>query len=184
MAWIVRAAHALALGVVLTVLFASDALAQACWIDADCRSDLVCKQGFFGAHCAEMRCNFNSNCPSTRPLCSGGRCLTTTTQEGECSCARDLVCKRGLFGTQCAEVRCNFNVDCPNSRSRCAGGRCQTTTTGGGGTGGGGGGGGGGISPSGEGGRCGPQRFGQVIKPVPCRPGLQCVNGRCIRPRA
>jgi hypothetical protein len=177
MAGMLRAAHALALGVVLTVLFASDVQAQTCWIDADCRSDLVCKREFFGAHCAEMRCNFNGDCPRSRPICRGGRCLTTTTQVGECNCPSDLVCKRGLFGTQCAEVRCNFNGDCPNSRPRCAGGSCRATTTGGGGTGGGGG-----ISPAGEGGRCGPQRFGQVIKNVPCRQGLQCVSGRCTKP--
>jgi hypothetical protein len=97
----------------------------------------------------------------------------------ECSpnrCSAALVCLQGSFGPRCEELRCNVDSECPNSRPRCRNGACQATVAGGGG------GGGGGITPSGVGGRCGPQRFGRVVKHVGCQRGLVCMQGTCQRP--
>jgi len=41
-----------------------------------------------------------------------------------------------------------------------------------------------GIPQSGEGGACGPRKFGQVTKSVGCKPGLQCLRNICQKPPA
>src|SRR5207247_7901942 len=79
---ITRAVLTLSVGIFFTILVAPAVVAQDCSRSADCPRDLVCVQGLFGPQCVEWRCNFNSECPSSRPLCAGGFCQTTTTGGG------------------------------------------------------------------------------------------------------
>jgi hypothetical protein len=47
-----------------------------------CSAALVCLQGAFGPRCEELRCNFDSECPNSRPRCRGGACRTTPASGG------------------------------------------------------------------------------------------------------
>ena len=100
---------------------------------------------------------------------------TTNAQCGAFATCQEVF----LFFKECRRQLCNFNVDCPQSHRLCVGGICTRPAGGGGG---GGGGSSQGIPVSGVGGRCGPQKFGQVTKNVPCRSGLVCTMGRCQLP--
>ena len=93
------------------------------------------------------------------------------------TCPDGFICQPGFFGRVCMFERCNANSDCSKRGAVCSLGQCSGGVT----TGSGGG--GGGVTPSREGGRCGPQRFGNVTKNIPCRQGLICNRfGRCQRP--
>jgi hypothetical protein len=47
-----------------------------------CSAERVCLQGLFGQRCEELRCNFDSECPNSRPRCRNGACRTTTAGGG------------------------------------------------------------------------------------------------------
>jgi len=103
---------------------------------------------------------------------------SATSCATDAQCSSDTTCQPALIpGTkECKEQRCNFNSDCPTDRGNCLGGACRAPagSTGGAPTGG--------ISLSGEGQACGPRKFGQVTKSVPCKRGLQCTRGICRKP--
>jgi hypothetical protein len=113
-------------------------------------------------------------------------------------CPPDMTCQPSLFGGQCQWLRCNADSECPRPlRPVCFNGICQagcrnntfcqhgqicvgagpapgfcSPTSSPSGSGG--------ISQSGEGGACGPRRFGAgIIKSVGCKRGLQCIHGFC-----
>jgi Cys-rich repeat protein len=91
-------------------------------------------------------------------------------------CPDGFTCQPGFFGRYCLFEFCNADTECSRPGARCTNGICRVPV------GGGGAGGGSGTRPSGEGGRCGPQNFGGVIKSIGCRSGLQCRQGICRRP--
>ena len=47
-----------------------------------CSAERVCLQGLFGPRCEELRCNFDSECPNSRPRCRNGACQITTAGGG------------------------------------------------------------------------------------------------------
>lgn len=95
-------------------------------------------------------------------------------------CSSDRVCLalKGLpgIGKECRPLPCNADSDCPSARPRCLIGICQQP----------------GFNPNqppgagttqaGVGETCGPYKIGQVTKSRGCKPGLQCVKGRCQQP--
>jgi hypothetical protein len=96
---------------------------------------------------------------------------TSTSQ-----CPSDMTCQNSAIPgiRECKQQLCNANSDCPSARPTCQAGACRAAS-GGGGTGGG-------IPQSDVGQPCGQVRIGQVTKNVGCKPNLQCVRGRCVRP--
>ena len=95
-------------------------------------------------------------------------------------CSSDRVCLalKGFpgIGKECRPLPCNADSDCPSARPRCLMGICQNP----------------GFNPNtppdagttqaGVGETCGPYKIGQVTKSRGCKPGLQCVKGRCQQP--
>ena len=124
MTQIARAMLALSLGVFLAGLVASDVVAQECSPLADCPTDLVCVQGLFGPRCVEFRCNFDSECPSSRPLCRGGACMTTTPPGGRgvSQSGPGGACGPRRFGQVIKNVGCRPGLRCTN-------GTCQRLQT-------------------------------------------------------
>src|SRR5262245_14671045 len=55
-----------------------------------CSATLVCLQGSFGPRCEELRCNFDSECPNSRPRCRNPMRAATIV-----GCQRGLVCMQG-----------------------------------------------------------------------------------------
>ncbi len=95
-------------------------------------------------------------------------------------CAADRVCldsrKPFGIGKECQPLPCNADSNCPSTRPRCLMGICQNpgfnpNAPSGAGT-----------TQAGVGETCGPYKIGQVTKSRGCKPGLQCVNGRCQKP--
>lgn len=60
------------------------ASATSCTTDAQCSSDTTCQPALVPGtkECKEQRCNFNSDCPADRGLCSGGACRAPTSSGG------------------------------------------------------------------------------------------------------
>lgn len=95
-------------------------------------------------------------------------------------CSSDRVCLalKGLpgIGKECRPLPCNADSDCPSARPRCLMGICQQpgfNPNAPSGTG---------TTQAGVGEPCGPYKIGQVTKSRGCKPGLQCVKGRCQQP--
>ena len=110
--------------------------------------------------------------PGVQPL------MAACSNTEQCSSDRVCLALKGLpgIGKECRPLPCNFDSECPSARPRCLMGICQNpgfnpTTPPGTGT-----------TQAGVGETCGPYKIGQVTKSRGCKPGLQCVKGRCQQP--
>jgi hypothetical protein len=130
------------------------ATAQSCASNAGCPNDQTCQPALFGPQCRNMPCNADLDCPFDRPFCFGGLC--------QAGCRSNAQCGGGLRcvgGNQFRLGVCSRRL--PPSAP-------PSTPTGG--------------TQAGEGQTCGRILIGGVEKSRGCRSGLQCTNGRCMRP--
>jgi hypothetical protein len=74
MAWISRTVPTLALGVLLSLMNASEGVTQSCNSDSDCAINQICEPGLFGGSCFIFACSSNAQCFARAPRCIAGAC--------------------------------------------------------------------------------------------------------------
>lgn len=118
--------------------------AAPCQSDADCSGGFLCKQGK-----CEPECQIDSDCPSGKPRCLGGRCGAAGTCNRDLDCSAGEVCKNQKCvpsGKACAQdsecasgekcikghcklvTPCTSDNDCP-ANNECKQGYCQPKAT-------------------------------------------------------
>jgi len=92
-------------------MWSADAPAASCSDPNACPQDMVCLSGPFGQYCAELHCNFNLDCPASRPLCAGGACQGTGNGGGTVR-GPGSPCGRIHFGQVIKNVGCPVGLQC------------------------------------------------------------------------
>jgi len=138
----------------------SVAHAQFCTRPADCPDDFQCTAVFFGlGTCTLARCNFDGDCIGTArvSICAFGLC------QPRCRTNRD--CRRGQV---CGAIEGRRVCFVPVAPAPPASPSPPPSS---------------GIPLAGEGQACGPRTLAPgVVKTIPCKSRLQCVNGFCQKP--
>jgi hypothetical protein len=95
MRFILAALTTFAIGLMALTFAGTETAFAACTSTSQCSADRVCQKAniFGGKECLELRCNFDGDCPTSRPSCSGGACRCIS---GDCL---NSVASSGTGGT-------------------------------------------------------------------------------------
>lgn len=128
------AVRVLTIAALLSILLgARPAVATWCSTSAQCSRFTVCQPSWvpFLKECKQLRCNFDVDCPNSRPLCRGGICIRPAQSGGGQGGGGGGGSQPGV-GQRCGEVTfgggVKKHVGCP-AHLQCVHDRCQRPPT-------------------------------------------------------
>jgi uncharacterized membrane protein YgcG len=128
------AVRVLTIAALLSILLgARPAVATWCSTSAQCSRFTVCQPSWvpFLKECRQLRCNFDVDCPNSRPLCRGGICIRPAQSGGGQGGGGGGGSQPGV-GQRCGEVTfgggVKKHVGCP-AHLQCVHDRCQRPPT-------------------------------------------------------